>query len=257
MPVWLDPVVILQLFGVGMLAGYLNVVAGGGSLLAMPLLIFLGLPEGIANATSRVAIFTQALTAVLKYRSAGKLDWNLSRTLLPPTLVGAVFGAVAATLVSDDLFRNILAWVMVACAAAVCLEPFAMRKRREPMPGAPLDLPPHKVWPVMLAVGFYGGMVQAGMGYVMLAGMVLALGVGLTAANVMKMVLVFTYCPLVLGVFVWKGMVHWPFGLLLALGQALGGFLGASAALKRGENFVRAVLAGAVLLTASKLLWFG
>src|SRR5262245_50788394 len=113
MPPWSDPVVILELLGVGMLAGYLNVVAGGGSLLAMPLLIFLGLPEGVANATSRVAIFTQALTAVSTYRSAGKLDWGLARALVPPTLIGAVIGALVATRVSDALFRSILAWVML------------------------------------------------------------------------------------------------------------------------------------------------
>ena len=256
MPPWSDPLVIVELFGVGMLAGYLNVVAGGGSLLAVPLLIFLGLPEGVANGTSRLAILMQAATAMAKYRSAGKLDWKLARVLLPPTLLGAVIGAVVATQVSDALFRNILAWVMIACASVVTAEPFLLgRKARDSSP-SPALLEASRVWPTMLLVGFYGGMVQAGMGYVMLAGMVLALGMRLADANVMKMVLVVTYTPLALGVFVWKDMVHWPFGILLAAGQALGGWLGAAAALERGEGFVRAVLALAVLLTAIKLLWF-
>src|ERR1700754_3500010 len=101
---WSDPIVIAELFGVGMLAGYLNVVAGGGSLLAVPLLIFLGLPEGVANATSRLAILMQATTAVAKYKSAGKLDFKLARILLPPTLIGAVIGAVMATYVCDAVF---------------------------------------------------------------------------------------------------------------------------------------------------------
>lgn len=254
---WTDPIVIGELFGVGVLAGYLNVIAGGGSLLAVPLLIFLGLPEGIANATSRLAIFMQAATAVTRYRTAGKLDWKLSRTLLPPTLIGAVIGAVIATYVSDALFRSILAWVMIACASVVSAEPFLLRRKlRNSSPEPYPELVPQKVWPTMLLVGFYGGMVQAGMGYVMLAGLVLALGIRLAEANVMKMVLVVTYTPLALGVFISKGMVHWPFGILLALGQALGGWLGATAALKRGEGFVRAVLAISVLLTAAKLLWF-
>src|SRR5262252_9313300 len=119
LPVWTDPIVIGELFGVGVLAGYLNVIAGGGSLLAVPMLIFLGLPEGVANATSRPAILMQAVTAVLKYRGAGKLDGKLARVLLPPTLIGAVAGAVVATYVSDALFRGILAWVMIACALVV------------------------------------------------------------------------------------------------------------------------------------------
>jgi uncharacterized protein len=253
---WSDPIVIGELLGVGILAGYLNVVAGGGSLLAVPLLIFLGLPEGVANATSRLAILMQGATAVTKYSSAGKLDWNLARVLLAPTLIGAVIGAVVATHVSDALFRSILAWVMIACAAVVTAEPILLGRRARNSSPTPAMLEMSRVWPTMLLVGFYGGLVQAGMGYVMLAGMVLVLGIRLAEANVMKMILVVAYTPLALSVFVWKDMVNWPFGILLAVGQALGGWLGAAAALKRGEGFVRAVLAIAVLLTAIKLLWF-
>jgi uncharacterized membrane protein YfcA len=257
LPAWTDPVVIGELFGVGMLAGYLNVIAGGGSLLAVPLLIFLGLPEGVANATSRLAILMQAGTAVAKYRSAGKLDLYLSRHLVPPTLIGASLGAAIATHVSNALFRSILAWVMIGCAAVVCAEPLLLRRRLREWPDrAYPELTARKVWPTMLVVGFYGGLVQAGMGYVQLAGLVFVLGIRLAEANVMKMVLVALYTPFALGIFVAKGMVHWPFGALLAIGQGFGGWLGATAALTRGEGFVRAVLALMVLLTAAKLLWF-
>jgi uncharacterized membrane protein YfcA len=254
MPTWLDPMVVGGLFGVGVLAGYLNVVAGGGSLIAVPMLIFLGLPEGVANATSRLAILMQSTTAIAKYRGAGKLDLALSRLLVPPTLIGALLGAYAATRVSDALFRSILAWVMIACAAVVVAEPLLFRGRTSGVDGAKLGVA--RVWLTMLAVGFYGGMVQAGMGYVILAGLTLALGLRLSDANVMKVLLVFAYTPLALGVFIWSDMVHWQFGILLSIGQALGGWLGASHALRRGEGFVRALLAVVVLLTATKLLVF-
>lgn len=257
LPVWTDPIVIGELFGVGMLAGYLNVLAGGGSLLAVPLLIFLGLPEGAANATSRLAIMMQAGTAVTKYRSVGKLDWYLTRKLVPPTLIGAVIGAAIATQVSNAVFRSILAWVMIACASVVCLEPFLVRRRLRNSPDdAYQPLSARKVWPTMLVVGLYGGLVQAGMGYVQLAGLVFVLGIRLAEATVMKMVLVAMYTPFALGIFVSKGMVNWPFGVLLAIGQGFGGWLGATATLRRGEGFIRAVLAVTVLLTAVKLLWF-
>jgi uncharacterized protein len=257
LPAWTDPVVIGELFGVGMLAGYLNVIAGGGSLLAVPLLIFLGLPEGVANATSRLAILMQAGTAVAKYRSAGKLDAYLTRHLIPPTLIGAGLGAAIATYVSNAVFRSILAWVMIACAAIVCAEPLLLRGRlRTWSDRAYPELTARKVWPTMLVVGFYGGLVQAGMGYVQLAGLVFVLGIRLAEANVMKMVIVVMYTPLALGIFIAKGMVNWPFGALLAIGQGFGGWLGATSALKRGEGFVRAVLALMVLLTAAKLMWF-
>jgi uncharacterized protein len=254
MPTWLDPTVVCGLFGVGVLAGYLNVVAGGGSLIAVPMLIFFGLPEGMANATSRLAILMQSTTAIAKYRGAGKLDLALLKLLVPPTLVGAVLGAYSATLVSDALFRSILAWVMIGCALVVVAEPLLFGKRQDA--AVPANLAVGRVWLTMLAVGFYGGMVQAGMGYVILAGLTLALGLRLADANVMKVLLVFAYTPLALGVFIWKDMVHWPFGILLSIGQALGGWLGASHALRRGEGYVRALLAVVVLLTATKLLVF-
>lgn len=253
---WLDPIVIAELVGVGLLAGYINVLAGGGSLLVVPLLIFLGLPELTANGTSRLAIAVQALTAVWKYRSEKRIDGPLTRAVVPPALLGALAGALAATALSDALFRSILAWVMLACALFVVAEPLLLRRfKRDPSPG-PLVLPPLKTWLTMAGVGFYGGMIQAGMGYVQLAGSVLVLGIGLVQANILKMVVVACYAPFALAVFAAYDMVHWPAGVLLAIGQGCGGFLGAHATLTMGERYVRAVLALVVVATALKLYLF-
>jgi uncharacterized membrane protein YfcA len=220
----------------------------------VPLLIFLGLPEGTANGTSRLAIAVQSITAVLKYRAEGRLNVSLARAVVPPALLGAGLGAVCATRLSDVVFRSMLAWVMVVCAAFVVVEPLVWRRAKQQRRAEP-NLTPRKTWLTMIVVGFYGGLVQAGMGYVQLCGSVLVLGIGLMEANILKMVVVACYAPLALAIFAAHDLVHWPSGLLLAVGQAFGAWLGARAALRYGERFLRAALATVVLLTAVKLFW--
>ena len=240
---------VVALLAVGALAGFVNVVAGGGSLLTMPLLIFLGLPETVANGTSRLAILTQSVTAVTTFHRAGRIDRALLARFVPPALLGAGLGAYGATQLADASFRDILGWVMLGCAAFVVLNPQLGAAQRD----AP-RLSPAWVWPTLLAIGFYGGAVQAGVGYLVLAGLVLLLRVDLVQANILKVVLVGVYTPLALAIFVWQGQVDLWLGLLLSLGQAFGGWLGAAATLKRGETFLRVMLALVVVASGLKLL---
>jgi uncharacterized membrane protein YfcA len=251
---WTDPLVITELLAAGVVAGYLNVLAGGGSLLVVPLLIFLGLPEGVANGTSRLAIAVQALAAVLKYRAEGRINVPLARAVVPPALLGALAGALCATRLSNGAFRSILTWVMIVCAAFVVVEPFLFRSGARAPRSEPVLSPP-KTWLTMGIVGFYGGMIQAGMGYVQLCGSVLVLGIALIEASILKMVVVACYAPFALAIFAANGMVHWRAGLLLAVGQGCGAWLGAHAALRFGERLVRAALAAVVVLSAIKLCW--
>ena len=132
---------LAALVGVGLAAGFINVVAGGGSLLTVPLLILLGLPETVANGTSRVAIFVQNASAIIKYRREGRLDGRLLRTLVPPALVGAALGAFVATRISDATFRAVLVWVMLGCALFVVLEPKRFYDRVTSGDGPRLALP--------------------------------------------------------------------------------------------------------------------
>lgn len=248
------------LFAVGGVAGFVNVVAGGGSLLTMPLLIFLGLPEGVANGTTRVAILVQNTTAVLRYRRAGRLDLGAAARLCVPGLLGALCGAMAAVAIGDDGFRHVLGWVMLGCALLVVVNP-AFGKGDPPADGQAardgtgLDsVSALRVWGVMLLVGFYGGLVQAGVGYLILFGLTFLLRMPLLQANIMKVVIVLCYTPIALGIFIWQDMVAWVPGLCLAAGQALGAGLGTAAALRRGAGLIRAMLAVVVILSAAHLV---
>ncbi|MGD8861544.1 MAG: sulfite exporter TauE/SafE family protein [Myxococcales bacterium] len=242
---------LFALLSVGVAAGFVNVVAGGGSLLTMPLMIFLGLPETTANGTARVAIFVQNASAVVAYRRAGGLDLSQVKPLLLPAILGAVGGAAIASRLSDEGFRDALGVVMLGCAVLVAASPgglFAAGERRAPRMGA------MRVWPIMFAIGVYGGAIQAGVGYLILAGLTLGLGLPLVEANILKILVVFAYTPIALVVFFRHGQVDLVAGLALAAGQALGGYLGARAALRRGERLIRILLLVAVIASALKLL---
>lgn len=247
-----EPWTLLALIATGFAAGFVNVIAGGGSLLTVPLLIFLGLPENTANGTSRLAIFVQNAVALARYRREGRLDVALAARFALPAIVGAAVGALAATRISDAAFRAVLAWVMLGCALLVALEPQLSRVRRVRAAGPSLGAA--RVWPTLFAIGLYGGLVQAGVGYLILAALTFILGVDLVEANIQKVAIVFVYTPLAFAVFWSDGLVAWWPAVVLSVGQALGGWIGAQEALRRGERFIRALLVAVVVLSAVKLL---
>lgn len=243
-----SPLYVIALLLAGAVSGFLNVVAGGGSLITVPLLIFLGLPETTANGTSRLAIFVQCIPALVTYRRAGQLDTALLYKLGPPALAGALIGALVGARLPDAGFRTLLGAVMLACAVLVVLKPPSPARAAEPRLSAA------RVMPLLFAIGLYGGLVQASVGYLILAALTFALGLSLQAANVMKTVLVALYTPLAIGVFAAHGRIDLYAGALLSVGSALGGWLGAQEALRRGERFIRVVLALVVLASGLKLL---
>ena len=243
-----SPLHLLALLLAGAASGFLNVVAGGGSLITVPLLIFLGVPETTANGTSRLAIFVQCVPALIAYRRAGQLDLALLRTLGMPALAGALLGALVGARMPDSGFRTLLGAVMLACAVLVVVKPPVRAANAVPV------LTPTRVVPLLFAIGVYGGLVQASVGYLILAALTFALGLSLQAANVMKTALVALYTPLAIAVFAAHGRIDYASGAVLCVGSAVGGWLGANEALRRGERFIRIVLAVVVLASGLKLL---
>lgn len=233
----------------GTAAGFLNVVAGGGSLLTVPLMIFLGVPEATANGTSRVGILVQSASALAAFRGSGKLEPALVRKLAAPTILGALLGAYLGTQLSDSGFRSLLGWVMLGCGLLVVIDPPAVR-------GHARRLGALHVWPTMFVVGVYGGMIQAGVGYLILAALTFVLGLELELANVLKTLLIALYMPLAAAIFLWQGHVDLWLAVALSVGQALGGWLGAVAALRSGAKLIKAMLAIVVVASGVALLAF-
>lgn len=247
---------LIAMVAVGVAAGFINVMAGGGSLFAIPALIMLGLPDTVANGTVRIAVLVQTATAVTRFsRGGGALDWRLTARLALPTLAGAAIGAWIAAHMSDGVFRKVLIGTTLCAAALLVFQPFlpslsSLHTRRAARP-----LNRWIVAVLMFGVGIYGGMIQAAVGFLLLAVLGLGVGLPLLQANVQKVAIVLCYTPLALGMFLSADRVDVPAGLALAAGQAAGAWISAGMALRHGAPLMRKVLAVALIIAVVKLLY--
>jgi uncharacterized membrane protein YfcA len=236
----------LLLTSCGVIAGFMNVMAGGGSLITMPVLIFLGLEPAAANGSNRVAILIQNITAVSSFKSKGLSDVRLSMSLAVCTLPGAVIGSLAAVAIDPVIFKRILAGVLIAAIVLIMF-----RRQPEDRAGAIA----HPVWAHLAAVGvgFYGGFIQAGVGFLLMPLLHRLLALDLVRVNMHKVFIIGVYMIPSLLVFAAKGQVWWIAGLALAAGNALGGYLGTHVTVTRGERAIRFVFIVAVIAMAAKL----
>ncbi len=241
---------LLILFGVGLLAGLLNVLAGGGSSITLPVLIFLGLDGSVANGTNRVAILLQNIFATASYHKQKVTRLRMSMTLATLTLPGAIIGALAATRISNEWFERILGVVLIAIIISMFLP-------QNKFSGDTLSEEGDKNWlvyPAMFAIGFYGGFIQVGVGFLIMAALYHLLKMNLVFVNIHKVFIILLYTIPALLIFIFTGNVDWKFGLSLAAGNALGGYGAAHLSLKHGVEFIRYALIIAILVMAAKLL---
>jgi uncharacterized protein len=241
-----DPWPYLILVAAGIAASILNVLAGGGSFLTLPILIFLGLPTTVANGTNRLGVMMQNVGAVWGFHQAGVLDWRWALTASAPALAGSAIGTWAALYVGDDLFRRILSIVMVVVTLATLVAP-------DPHPET--DARPARSWVVgigFFAVGLYGGFLQAGVGFLVLAITTWA-RIDLVRGNAIKVVSVALVTLLALVIFIANGAVHWRLGVALAAGNTIGAQIGVHLAVKKGHRWLRGVVTVTVIAFAIKL----
>ena len=153
------------LVGVGFVVGFINTVAGGASLISLPVLIFLGLPPAVANGTNRVAIVLQNLTAVAGFRSKGVSTFPFNLYLGVAAFFGSILGASIAVDIKGETFNRILAMIMVAVVLLIVFKPkVSLAEMQERITGKYL-------WLGCLAfffIGIYGGFINAGIGFVII-----------------------------------------------------------------------------------------
>jgi len=238
------------LFFFGIIAGTLNVIAGGGSFLTVPLLIFLGLPPTVANGTNRVGILLQNVGAVWGFHRHQVVDWRYVLWAALPATFGALLGAWGAVVVGEQVFKNFLALVMIVVTLWTLWDPLKGSKREKPATDNP-----RIGWLAFgfFLVGIYGGFVQAGVGFLVLATTTLA-GLDLVRGNAVKVLSILIYTFLALGIFAWQHKVNWPLGLTLAAGTVAGGQLGVHLTVLKGHQWVKKVVTVAVIIMAVKLL---
>jgi len=243
---------VALLFAVGCVAGILNVLAGGGSILTLPALIFLGLPPTVANGTNRVAILVQNIGAVWGFHKHRVLPWQWAGWAIGPAVVGSLVGAYAATRIGDETLQRLIAGVMFAVALWTIWDPLKTQKSDH------VEIPDSGFRRFLIVVAFfgiglYGGFIQAGVGFFILAATTW-IGFDLVRGNALKVTVVLGFTIPALLLFARNGMVDWAMGLALATGTLTGGLVGVRLNVLKGHRWIKRFVLLAVLVMATRLL---
>jgi uncharacterized membrane protein YfcA len=207
----------------GFLAGVINTMAGGGSNLTIPALMILGIPADIANATNRVSVLLQSLTAAKGFKSHGKLDMPDLKMIIITTLVGGAAGALLASYLPNEYLKPTLLIAMISMATIILFKPSVISPPEGTIPNTVLGS--KQSIPMLLLAGFYGGFVQAGVGFILIAAIAGGLRYDLARTNALKTVCTAAFTLIALVIFIFRNQVMWGPGLTLAIGSMLGAHL--------------------------------
>ena len=242
------------LTAVGVVAGFLNVMAGGGSLLTVPVMVFMGLPGPVANGTNRIAILVQNLMAIAAFLQRGFSDFRLSLSLAACAVPGAIAGAMLGVNLEGEWFNRILALVMMGVMLVMYFDrghsdsadPNYQPTRQQLLRGHIL----------MVGVGFWGGFIQIGVGFLIMPVLNRVMGLDLVRTNMHKVFIVVPYTIIALALYASQLEIMWMVGAALALGNGIGGYLGAHMSVSRGEKLIKTLLNVVLIAFIIKLLFF-
>jgi len=237
----------------GFVVGFVNTVAGGGSLLSLPILIFLGLPSNVANGTNRVAIAIQTAIGTAGFKSKGVSTAPFNIYLGISALLGAIIGAQIAVDIKGETFNQILAIIMIVVVLIIIFKPkMKVEDLQERLTGKYL-------WIGIIAFfffGIYGGFINAGLGFIIILFLHNVNRMNLVRTNATKVAVVFIYTLAALAIFVLNDKVNWVVGLILAVGNGTGAWLASRISVDRGDGFIKSFLVVVIVLMAIKLLFF-
>ncbi len=248
---WLYP---LAIFG-GALAGFINTLAGSGSAVTIPLLVMMGLSPNVANGTNRVGVIVQSIVATYTFEKKGMIPKEGVGWMILPSVLGAILGSMIAVNLSEAAMNLALGSLMVFLLMLVLLNP------KKWLADSVADMAKVKSPRNMLIfflIGVHGGLLQAGVGVMLLAALVLGAGYSLRNANGVKMLIVLTFSFPAFMIYVWSGDVNWSYGLLVALGQSVGGWLGVifAADFPNANVWVRRILIVVIVFAIGKFFGF-
>ncbi len=244
----------LLLIVVGFIVGIINTISGGGSLLTLPILIFLGLPSNTANGTNRIAIFMQTIFSYAGFKSKGvtnkysSFGWYLAVS----ATIGSLIGARIAIDIKDDVFNKILAIVMILVVGFMVIKPNKqLHELADRITGK------YRIWSTIafFFIGIYGGFIQAGTGIFILLTLSSINHLTLVKSNVIKAMVMIIYTAATLFMFGFNDKLNWPIGLTMAIGQAFGGWISSRWSVNKGDGIVKVFLIVMVIIMAIKL-WF-
>ncbi len=235
---------------VGFVAGVINTIAGGGSLLTLPMLIFMGLPPAVANGTNRIGIFIQSITSIAGFKSKGIKPTSFGLYLGVSALIGSVIGAQIAVDIKGNTFNKILAIVMIMVVVFMVFKP---KLKTEDLLERINNTHLWKSILVFFFIGIYGGFIQAGVGIFILLALTSINYLSLVKSNAVKVLVVFIYTIGALAVFIYNQQIDYLYGFVLALGNATGGWIASRWSVKKGDGLVKIFLVIMVTAMAIKL----
>ncbi|MDO4696719.1 MAG: sulfite exporter TauE/SafE family protein [Neisseria sp.] len=230
----------LAVAALGVLASIVNILAGGGSNLILPLLMAFGVPPDIANGSNRVGIFFQSLTGIRGFRRAGALPTADLRGILLPTALGGLAGSSLASVLPNDVLKPALLVCILGVATLTFLKPQLLMPSADSGPRKTLET--RGAAALLFAVGVYGGFVQASTAFILLPVLAGVLRYRLLQANALKLVCTLAFTVVALAVFIVQGQIWWDVGLVLAAGNIVGSLLGVNIALKLSPDALRKIL---------------
>jgi hypothetical protein len=232
--------------GIGFLAGFINVFAGGGSLLTLPFLIFLGLPANVANGTNRVALLMQNITATGSFKQMKVFRYREGFYLALPAIAGAVPGAFLASSIDKELLENIIGVLLVIMFLFVLIKPERWLKKE----GSGKTRLGFLQITAFFFIGLYGGFIQAGIGFFLIASLIFVAGADLIKANALKLFIVLIYNIFAFAVFIFHDQVNFFLGFVVGIGNMLGAFIATRVAVRYGPRLARIILLIGLLLSA-------
>jgi uncharacterized membrane protein YfcA len=244
---WLE---IAVLIFSGILVGFINTLAGGGSIISLSILIFFGLPATVANGTNRIAITLQTLIATGSFKQQKVLDHKKGLLLAIPAIIGSIIGAQIAADIDEVVFERAIAVIIIVMMIFILYKPQRWLIGKEELMKRKIS-----IWQILLflVIGFYGGFIHVGVGYLLLGGIVLGAGYDLVKANAIKVLIVLLYAPFTLVIFILNDQVNYKLGFTLAIGNIIGAFIASRMAVSWGANFVRIVIVVVVVFTSMHL----
>lgn len=235
----------------GFVSGIINTLAGGGSFLTLAALDFIGLPIGVANGSNRLGVLLGAIAGALGFRSKGASEIKTSLHFAIPALFGAIVGALIVVDLPEVVFERVLGVCMLLMLAILIVNPKKWLEGRE------VTMTPRRravSYLVFFLVGIYGGAIQAGVGFLLIASLVVTAGVDLVRANMHKVFVTAVYTVVAILIFALQGQVDWVYGMVLTIGYGLGSWISSRVSMDKGQDFVRLVLALSLVVLAAQYL---
>ena len=242
----------------GICSGFISSMAAGGSLLTLPVLIFLGLDgPTVANGTNRVALVIQNAFGIASFRRKGISDFRYGILISVPTVCGVIIGTLLVIQLgtidkSSIIFNRILAGIMIVVLAITIFNPLKkLQSSKENLGSSRKALAAL----IFFFLGIYIGFIQAGVGFMIIVTITTVNGFSLVRTNALKMFVVFFATLMALSIFVMKGHVDWGLGLALAGGNSIGVSIGSHWAVAKGDKTIRVILVCSILVFSARLIW--